>query len=97
VCTTYALVDANIREPGGNHGNPVPFSAQHEGNPARRYSNDTWKLNVDGESRSGQFADHQNTVTESADGGTRQLYDDNDNGKYIGQPRTVYPETFVAF
>ena len=136
VYATYAYVDATIREAGVNHGNRVPFSSKHKGTLGVSYTEGQWKLNVDGEYQSSQFADNENTVAESADGSTGRIpgyvlfngragydfgpqlsnlnvavgvknvfnheyftrsYDDNNKGKYVGQPRTVYLQTSVAF
>lgn len=136
VYATYAYVDATIREAGVNHGNRVPFSSKHKGTLGVSYTEGPWKLNVDGEYQSSQFADNENTAAESADGSTGRIpgyvlfnsragydfgpqlsnlnvavgvknvfnheyftrsYDDNNKGKYVGQPRTVYLQTSVAF
>jgi Fe(3+) dicitrate transport protein len=73
VYATYAYVDATIREAGVNHGNRVPFSSKHKGTLGVSYTEGPWKLNVDGEYQSSQFADNENTVAESADGSTGRI------------------------
>jgi hypothetical protein len=73
------------------------WMARARGWPATAFSNGPCKLNVDGEFQSAQFADNENTVTESADGSTGQSYDDDNKGEYIGQRGAVYLRTSVAF
>lgn len=136
VHASYAFVDATIREDGPNKGNRVPFSSRHKGTLGVGYTQGPWKLDLDSNYQSSQFADNANTQAESADGSTGRIpgymlfssragydfgpqlsdlnvavgvknifnhqyftrsFDDNNKGKYVGEPRTIYLQTSVAF
>ena len=136
VHASYAFVDATIREDGPNKGNRVPFSARHKGTLGVGYTQGPWKLDLDSNYQSSQFADNANTQAESADGSTGRIpgymvfssragydfgpqlsdlsvavgvknifnhqyytrsFDDNNKGKYVGEPRTIYVQTSLAF
>lgn len=68
VYTTYAYVDASMREDGPNKGNRLPFSSKHKGTLGGSYTVGPWTLNLDSSYPSSQFADNANTSTHSADG-----------------------------
>lgn len=132
----YAYVDASILEDGPNKGNQVPFSPRHKAVFGLDYQAGPWRAGVDASLQSGQFADNQNTVAETAAGnngripgymlwGVRASYalgpaynnvtlgagiknlfdrryftrsfDDNNNGLYVGQPRTFFVQASVGF
>ncbi|SOT98063.1 TonB-dependent Fe(3+) dicitrate receptor FecA [Xanthomonas arboricola] len=69
----YAFVDAVIREEGPNKGNMVPFSSRHKGMAGVGYTGGSWRLDLDAQIQSSQFADNANTVAESADGSTGRI------------------------
>lgn len=73
VTTSYAYVNAVIREQGGYHGNQVPFSPKHKGTMGMDYRTGSWTLNLNGEYQSAQLANNANTVEESADGRTGRI------------------------
>lgn len=153
VTTSYAYVNAVIREQGGYYGNQVPFSpkhsqvpfsskhqvpfsSKHKGAMGMDYRTGSWTLNLNGEYQSAPFANNANTVEENADGRTGRIpgfmflgaranydfgpqyanlnltigvknifdheyftraYDDNNQGIYVGQPRSVYLQGSLKF
>lgn len=73
VHANYAFTDATIREAGLNQGNQVPFSSRHKGLAGVGYSRGSWRLDLETQFQSAQFADNENTVAESADGSTGRI------------------------
>ena len=69
----YALVDARIRESGGNQGNTVPFVSRHKGLAALGYTRGPLQLDLELQAQSSQFADNANTRIESADGSNGRI------------------------
>ncbi len=73
VTTSYAYVNAVIREQGSYHGNQVPFSSKHKGTMGMDYRTGSWTFNLNSEYQSAQFANNANTVEKSADGRTGRI------------------------
>ena len=69
----YAYTDASIREAGPNQGNAVPFSSRHKGLIALNYARDAWRVGLEGQFQSSQYADNANTRAETARGNAGRI------------------------
>lgn len=101
VYASYAYVDATIREDGPNKGNRVPFSSKNKGSIGIGLIPGYMLFNTRLAYDFGQQLSDLNVAVGIKNILNHEYYirsfDDNNKGKYVAEPRTLYVQTSVAF